>query len=200
MSPYATPNNPHKLTLFSGHDTVIAPVLSALGVYRHQTLCHWPQYASRIVFELWERRTPDPTTPEEITGSRVSKEEIAHAANYYLKKAPQMSSPTSSAAAAFSESELAQLADLSKEAYFVRVIYNGRDVTELIPTCQQERAQFARAIASQQYLTDSDWIRLMLHNPMNGKFPLCTLKSFTRQIKQMISPHETISEACDWKH
>lgn len=41
------------LTIFSGHDTVIAPVLAALGVYRQKDLCVWPPYASRIVFEVY---------------------------------------------------------------------------------------------------------------------------------------------------
>jgi hypothetical protein len=36
--------------LYSGHDTVIAPLLSALGAYD----CKWPPYASRVVFELWK--------------------------------------------------------------------------------------------------------------------------------------------------
>lgn len=43
---------PPALALFSGHDTVIAPVLSALGVYRGR-LCRWPAYASRIALELY---------------------------------------------------------------------------------------------------------------------------------------------------
>merc|ERR1711862_220218 len=43
------------VSLFSGHDTVIAPVLSALGVYKRQGLCEWPPYASRIIFELYRR-------------------------------------------------------------------------------------------------------------------------------------------------
>jgi len=46
------------LTVFSGHDTVVAPVLSALGVYGGH-LCRWPPYASRIVFELYQS-TPLP--------------------------------------------------------------------------------------------------------------------------------------------
>jgi len=59
-------------SLFSGHDTVILPVLTALGVFKpingdvgdktnlrgkHETLdemhCEWPPYASRIVFEVY---------------------------------------------------------------------------------------------------------------------------------------------------
>jgi len=39
--------------VFSGHDTVIAPVLTALGVYQHSSYCKWPNYASRIAFEAW---------------------------------------------------------------------------------------------------------------------------------------------------
>merc|ERR1712216_56800 len=48
---------PPALTVFSGHDTVIAPLLSALGVY-HGDICRWPPYASRIAFELYEESTP----------------------------------------------------------------------------------------------------------------------------------------------
>jgi hypothetical protein len=46
------------LTIFSGHDTVIAPTLAGLGVYdRDSFLCRWPSYASRIVFELYRPRS-----------------------------------------------------------------------------------------------------------------------------------------------
>ncbi|CAE8590548.1 unnamed protein product, partial [Polarella glacialis] len=41
------------LAVFSGHDTVIAPLLSALGAYHR--FCEWPSYASRIAFELYSR-------------------------------------------------------------------------------------------------------------------------------------------------
>ena len=50
-------NSRHRLTIFSGHDTVIAPVLAALGVYRQAGLCVWPPYASRIVFEVYVRKS-----------------------------------------------------------------------------------------------------------------------------------------------
>ena len=49
-----------KLTIFSGHDTVIAPVLAALGLY-HGDRCAWPSYASRIVFELYRLKTKPQT-------------------------------------------------------------------------------------------------------------------------------------------
>ncbi len=43
------------ITIFSGHDTVIAPVLAALGVFNGK-YCGWPAYASRIVFELYSKK------------------------------------------------------------------------------------------------------------------------------------------------
>ena len=48
-----TTNQGVKLTIFSGHDTVIAPVLAALGVYQQRDFCVWPPYASRIIFEVY---------------------------------------------------------------------------------------------------------------------------------------------------
>jgi hypothetical protein len=46
-------NNKPLIHIFSGHDTVIAPVLTALGIYQHSSYCNWPKYASRIAFEVW---------------------------------------------------------------------------------------------------------------------------------------------------
>lgn len=42
-------SNRRKLVVFSGHDTVILPLLVLLGVHDNK----WPPYASRVVFELW---------------------------------------------------------------------------------------------------------------------------------------------------
>ena len=39
-----------RLHLYAGHDTVVAPLLSALGIFDGK----WPPLASRIVFELRE--------------------------------------------------------------------------------------------------------------------------------------------------
>ena len=43
-----------KLALYSGHDTVIAPVLASLGLFKGP-LCRWPGYAAHIVFEMYEK-------------------------------------------------------------------------------------------------------------------------------------------------
>lgn len=50
-----------KLAVFSGHDSVVAPVLSALGVYSGD-LCRWPPYASRIAFELYQKSSDQQDT------------------------------------------------------------------------------------------------------------------------------------------
>ena len=42
-----------RLVLLSGHDTVIAQLLAALGGMTDARHCRWPPYASRIVFEVW---------------------------------------------------------------------------------------------------------------------------------------------------
>lgn len=42
-----------RLIFYSGHDTVIAPVLAALGGMQASGTCRWPPYASHIVFEVW---------------------------------------------------------------------------------------------------------------------------------------------------
>lgn len=93
----ASPEKPmkDKMTILSGHDTVIAPVLATLGVYKSH--CWWPPYASRIAFELWEHDAGD-SAP---SGSRHLR---ASASN--------------------------------PDESFVRVVFNGKDVTATIPSCQ----------------------------------------------------------------
>jgi hypothetical protein len=49
-SPDAAP----RLLLYAGHDTVVAPLLAALGAMRAPGVCAWPPYASHVVLELWE--------------------------------------------------------------------------------------------------------------------------------------------------
>ena len=83
-------------TLYSGHDTVIAPVLAGLGVY--DKFCIWPRYASRIAFELWKGKV-------KLAGNPEVNDTI--------------------------------------HDYYVRVVYNGVDVTEHIPACVESRGQLA---------------------------------------------------------
>jgi hypothetical protein len=192
----------YKLSIFSGHDTVIAPVLAALGVYKDR-LCRWPQYASRIIFEVYEltiKNTENPRIDNNIVIS-AAKDYLKRTHHYHTERIRSRifhSSSSSSSAASpssfpLSSSEIEELIHLSREKYFLRVLFNGEDITELIPTCQEERLLFATAIANSQYLVDSEnWIFSLL----TSKIPLCTIGSFTKQIKSMILPHKTIHEAC----
>lgn len=101
------------LTVFSGHDTVIAPVLAGLGLYRDR--CDWPQYASRIAFELWRHSTA-----------------TADTATTPLQ-------------------------------HFVRIVYNGKDLTSDVPVCkganpcplEAVQAQVAELLADHPTLKDA---------------------------------------------
>ena len=107
------------LTIFSGHDTVVAPVLAALSVYSSTELCRWPPYASRIVFELWQP-----------VGRAVQ--------------------------------------DINTES-FVRILYNGLDLTSKIPTC---------------------------HDEVKKQHGLCSLGSFAQQVMNSLGGKENLQDAC----
>ena len=120
------------VAVFSGHDTVIAPMLSALEVFseKHPQLCKWPQYASRIIFELYERKRR-----RWKNNMRSRKSSEVHSLEYG-----------------------------------VRVVYNGLDVTALIPTCGEEMTK-----------TSSE---------------LCSLTALNHQIEKIIFPHANFNAAC----
>lgn len=105
------------MNVYVGHDTVISPVLAALGIFRHSKYCKWPPYASRIVFELWQSK--------DKTGQN--------------------------------------------EDSFIRVIYNGDDVTSLIPSCSE----------------------------YNNDGPLCPILLFEKQIYAMLGSKLSLVEACN---
>lgn len=84
-----------KLVLFSGHDTIISPLLNVLGIHDWR----WPPYASRLVFELWK--------------------------------------DTDGAQKRARDSTL-----LSKfDNYFIRVLYNGEDLTSKVEFCKGQLVQ-----------------------------------------------------------
>mmetsp|Transcript_7274 Transcript_7274/g.7980 ORF Transcript_7274/g.7980 Transcript_7274/m.7980 type:complete len:220 (-) Transcript_7274:83-742(-) len=183
LSPHLNQNHPEKVTIFSGHDTVIAPVLSGLGVYRGK-LCRWPQYASRIIFELWE------IGANEVTALPAAK--LSQAASIYLTKHP--GNDVGSA-----ELNTEEMKRVLEEKYFVRVLFNGEDVTQRIPTCVSERKRIAEYYSKEETSVSASsvlWSQLVF---TDKRFSLCSLVSFTKQIQSMIAPHSTISEACEWK-
>lgn len=130
-----------KLSVFSGHDTVIAPVLAALGVYTEE-LCVWPPYASSIVFELWQdSKGAAPAAPSESSYKKIS---------------------------------------------FVRVIYNGKDVSSAIPACKAEKEE--KNIV--------DGIMTSTVRKLGNKAGLCSIEALERQVESMIAPFTTAKDAC----
>ena len=117
-------NVAEKLSVFSGHDTVIAPVLAALGVYSG-ALCYWPPYASRIVFELYRHSPPNDSMVENGAWSGASTG---------LRQLYPSSDSTNSAVEprAFSP----QQKSLYSRA-FVRILFNGEEITEGVPACSE---------------------------------------------------------------
>eukprot|EP01038_Epipyxis_sp_PR26KG_P005846 gene5846-8067_t len=115
---------PKKLYLYSGHDTVIAPVLAVLGVYKGK-LCRWPPYASRVIFELYKSSSK----------AIISKE---------------------------------------RDYHYLRVIFNGEDITQRIPACSEESKS---------------------KNGMKED-GLCSLFALTQQVLGLIKPHNSLAAAC----
>jgi hypothetical protein len=127
------------LHVFAGHDTVIAPVLSALGVYHSPQCefpsfgvrclikldCVWPHYASRLLLELWIN-------------------------------------------------ERNELRGMKKEHY-IRLVYNGEDVTSFVPTCANHIVRDQTSSLSPSF---------------------CPLTLFIQQIDEILSPYQTRKKAC----
>ena len=176
-----------KFTLYSGHDTVIAPVLAALGVY--DKFCNWPPYASHIAFELWKNGR---------------KESLSRPQNETIRD------------------------------YYVRVLFNGRDVTRLIPSCSRSAARAAETeqaarfrrptgvrVGSGRQLNEEDHSRRELDElgastqyhlgdpppkyrdagfeKMYDSKNLCSLSAFAEQIDSLLGGAPSMTEACQLK-
>lgn len=168
-------------TLYSGHDTVIAPVLAGLGVY--DKFCVWPRYASRIAFELWKGRV-------KLAGNPEANDTI--------------------------------------HDYYVRVVYNGIDVTEYIPKCIESRDRLASNRAKyadqlQSRMTPEQAEKQSLRRKLQGELNLnthidykvykkdvnrvpyreslenkhlCPLSVFGDQVDSLLGGKKTMTEAC----
>lgn len=111
--------SPWKFALFSGHDTVIAPLLASLGAYD----CRWPPYASHIAFELWTKPEGSADGPkrralQEENGDSESGTRVAGVGE--IEASPPQ--------------EVEGKAE-GNEAY-VRVTFNGKPVTHHITDCK----------------------------------------------------------------
>ena len=115
-----------KLSVYSGHDTVIAPVLAALGLHKND-LCGWPPYASRIIFELWQGDDNNSGSENLKEWEKDEKGEVNKDKNKDKEKVKGKEDRTRSL-----------LTKSSKVLSYVRVLYNGRDLTAEIPACIEE--------------------------------------------------------------
>ena len=53
MLPVTTNQSPYKLLFFSGHDTTILPIITALGLWEGHI---WAHYASQMQFEVYQSK------------------------------------------------------------------------------------------------------------------------------------------------
>lgn len=175
-----------KLSIFSGHDTVLGPVLAALGVF-HDSMCYWPSYASRIVFELY-------SVAKVKQSKSISVSDLQGKAAAYLKKLTDFKVEYHTFDEAFEANDsLQQIQKRLDSEHYVRVVYNGLDITSRIPACLHERVALAKAITKKDISSipdrDLDLLRL--------DFPLCSLISFEEQVMQMIAPFPDLTSACN---
>ena len=81
-----------------------------------------------------------------------------------------------------------QGSSLSATQAFVRVVFNGLDVTSLIPSCAGEAATAAAAAKAGKSL------RTTATSGSNGA--LCSLNAFANQIESLIQPRGNFELAC----
>lgn len=163
-----------KLSVFSGHDTVIAPVLAALGVY-HGALCYWPPYASRIVFELYRQHSPpDDSTVEAGAWTGVS----TGLHGLYADTTSNSNSNSAVEPAAFSP----QQKSLYSRA-FVRILFNGQEITQGVPACSSSSSsEGGEASPSSSLPSRHGW--------------MCPLDGYLRQVRSLLDPYRGLDGAC----
>jgi hypothetical protein len=164
-------DTPKRLSLFSGHDSVIAPVLAALGIYEGP-LCLWPGYASRIVFELWRHKDAGRTGAAVMSGAEWGTYRGLHSVYADMIR-------------------VTKDADHSAYAHsFVRVFYNGQDVTQLIPECKAERLEHTSGSVRAT-------VTGLLSQVQAEGASLCSLEALTRRVGALLQGRgATLTEAC----
>lgn len=98
-----------RVALYFGHSAVLQLALVGLGVYRH--ICANPPFGGRVTFEVWERDLDIRRLDEAFRGGTSLRGSTSDMRN------------------------LRQSKDNRGTNTFVRVLYLGKDITHLIPTC-----------------------------------------------------------------
>ncbi|KAG2424099.1 hypothetical protein HXX76_014774 [Chlamydomonas incerta] len=122
-----------RMYLYSGHDSTIMPLLSALGL----DVSHWPPYLSNIVLELWQLPQPAPA-PAAVPEAAAAAQDTEAAAAV---------APTGSAAAA-----------ALPQRFVVRVLFNREELA--LPHCPQgylpSLSTFSREVVGPFLLSAAD--------------------------------------------
>ena len=190
------------LTVFSGHDTVIAPVLAALGAYTDE-LCVWPPYASRIVFELWQGNVEElKPGKERVMTEETKKSNFNDSDNNREKHGNIFDNGNIS----INNSNIANNDMMS----YVRVIYNGKDITMKITACQEEFNEISKLKIIDQIPAEGDTNRnkdkdsskimldenILKDNHYYIRNGFCPLSVIEKQSSLMLHPFSTFQEAC----
>jgi hypothetical protein len=229
-----------RLSVFSGHDTVIAPVLASLGVFRtlarhHRPTshCHWPGYASRIVFERYSTSSNRPTGDNREEENLSNMMAVAkqwwkdhHNVRFLLASVPSSdSSLLEYLQYMFGATKGDSNSKMRTE--WVRIVYNGEDITQMIPSCHVEQWIIANVIAHHLPTKTPDSLPgmstsnsseltkfidihrkdlIQLGHRIFGKkggskegvaFTLCSSHAFRLQVADLIAPSDSFAAACN---
>ncbi|CAM9778387.1 unnamed protein product [Ascophyllum nodosum] len=173
--------SPWKFALFSGHDTVVAPLLASLGAFD----CRWPPYASYVAFELWtepngaaasaddgpRRRLQRRALQEERGREEEEDSESSHDPSTAEEEQEGGHQELSEAEAEAEGSGREEIEEDVDTGAYVRVTFNGRPVTRFIKDCQD------------------------LKGPYGSEF--CPLSMLAKTIGRAIAPFQTLEKACE---
>lgn len=188
-------NLKRNLTILSGHDTVIAPLVAVLDAFPvKQPLspfhCEWPGYASNVIFELHSLNSNQDEGNEDEKEREKEREKVIKQAKVILKsndylRAVYPANPRSTA-------------EIMSDDLFVKVVFNGRDITQQMHMCRQERLIVARSyFYTHTGKNSTASIRLSsVSRLLDDEFPLCTAGTFRQQIEHLTHPVGNLTEAC----
>lgn len=159
---------------------MIAPVLASLGVFRSLTkhhrpssYCHWPGYASRIVFERYSHVKKHSSKASSRSDAPIDAQETAsliaaakhfwdehHHARHVLTHVPSSEKSVLAFLRSFFHETTTEVGTATgtlrpwQRVEWVRVVYNGDDITSMIPACLAERWIIAHVLAHHMSTTN----------------------------------------------
>jgi hypothetical protein len=163
----ATGSGP-RLLLYSGHDTVLAPVLAAISGDGGGVLCGWPPYASRLVWEVWAKKGGGGGAADGAFGNwspgglRSNEPDMSQGAGG--------SAGAAGGAAMYNSSGRASGGESRQDEVHLRVLYNGRVITSHIAGCHGRNGRRQRKGGSAELA--------------RGAGEMCPLRNFERAMRR----------------